>query len=308
MTPEQTAALGPTGLRVGRRLAELRRERGLTLSALAAELQLLKRPIILSALSKIEKGQRRVDADDLVALALALDVSPNMLILPDDDSSSDVALTPGRMMAAAAAWQWARRDTPTVGDAGYDFYISAAHADKHWSEWIAWQLEEAGYQVFLPAWDLAPGMNWTQVLADALTRSKTFIAVISPNYLNSPDCAAEWQGALQADSRRSGIRLFPIRVAHADAPKELSKIQYVDLVGASGEEAKFRLLGAIRAVLSGRARPEKAPEFPGKNSQTGRSPEYPELERGPQGRLAAREVAIWAMHNGSRGKSITYRA
>ena len=65
-------ALGPTGARVGRRLNELRRERGLTLGDLADKLKELGRPILLSALSKIEKGQRRVDVDDLVALALAV--------------------------------------------------------------------------------------------------------------------------------------------------------------------------------------------------------------------------------------------
>ncbi|MBV5337401.1 MAG: toll/interleukin-1 receptor domain-containing protein, partial [Deltaproteobacteria bacterium] len=33
-----------------------------------------------------------------------------------------------------------------------DFFISYTGADKNWAEWIAWQLEEAGYQVVIQAW------------------------------------------------------------------------------------------------------------------------------------------------------------
>src|SRR3954454_23683106 len=40
------------------------------------------RPILASGLGKIESGERRVDVDDLVALAVALDVSPVRLLLP----------------------------------------------------------------------------------------------------------------------------------------------------------------------------------------------------------------------------------
>jgi hypothetical protein len=40
------------------------------------------RPILPSGLSKIEQGQRAVDVDDLVALAIALQVNPNALLLP----------------------------------------------------------------------------------------------------------------------------------------------------------------------------------------------------------------------------------
>jgi hypothetical protein len=57
-----------------------RLRRGFTLGELEEKLRELGRPIPLPALSKIEKGQRRVDVDDLVALALALGVSPNLLL------------------------------------------------------------------------------------------------------------------------------------------------------------------------------------------------------------------------------------
>ena len=106
-------ALGPVGERVAARLKRIRQERGLTLSDLASKLDDLGRPILVSALSKIEKGQRRVDADDLIALALALDVSPNQMLLPPDASmTTTIELTKSMTMDASAAWRWATQDVP----------------------------------------------------------------------------------------------------------------------------------------------------------------------------------------------------
>src|ERR1700685_481655 len=89
--PTRVEALGPTGERLATRLKQLRHERGLTLSGLASKLNDLGRPILVSALSKIEKGQRRVDADDLLALAAALDVSPHELLTVDASANAPEA-------------------------------------------------------------------------------------------------------------------------------------------------------------------------------------------------------------------------
>ncbi|WP_327144366.1 DEAD/DEAH box helicase family protein [Nocardia sp. NBC_01327] len=109
---KQVGAMGPSGLRLGVRLRELRQSHGLTLNQLADRLTELGRPIDLSALAKIEKGQRRVDVDDLVALALALDVSPNWLLLPDSASSNRVEITAAYGTSGTEAWLWALRDQP----------------------------------------------------------------------------------------------------------------------------------------------------------------------------------------------------
>src|ERR1022692_4746752 len=41
-----------------------------------------------------------------------------------------------------------------------DFLLSYNHADRAWAEWIAWQLEQAGYSVVIPTRDFAPGSNF----------------------------------------------------------------------------------------------------------------------------------------------------
>ena len=37
-----------------------------------------------------------------------------------------------------------------------DFFISYNKADRQWAEWIAWELEEAGYTMVLQDWDFRP--------------------------------------------------------------------------------------------------------------------------------------------------------
>ncbi len=46
----------------------------------------LGRPIPPLGLTRIRDGKRRIDVDDLIALALALDVSPAVLLLPLTES------------------------------------------------------------------------------------------------------------------------------------------------------------------------------------------------------------------------------
>jgi transcriptional regulator with XRE-family HTH domain len=95
--------------RVARNVAELRAERGLSVRQLAARLgEVVGHSLAPSAVSKIENGERRVDADDLVALAVALGVTPNRLLL--DRKASDrhpVQLTPRLAFSQNDAWWWA---------------------------------------------------------------------------------------------------------------------------------------------------------------------------------------------------------
>ncbi len=49
-----------------------------------------------------------------------------------------------------------------------DFFISYTRIDRGWAEWIAWQLEEAGYTAVIQAWDFRPGSNFVQEMQGRL--------------------------------------------------------------------------------------------------------------------------------------------
>lgn len=72
--------MGPTGELVAKNLHKLRRWNDISLRDLSRSMGKLGRPISASALQKIEAKVRRVDVDDLVALAAALGVSPSSLL------------------------------------------------------------------------------------------------------------------------------------------------------------------------------------------------------------------------------------
>lgn len=81
---------------------------------LAAALEERDNPIPATGITRIEKGQRRVDADDLVALADSLNVAPLTLLLPPTAGGELVDLTPNRQVTARIAWQWARGERTAV--------------------------------------------------------------------------------------------------------------------------------------------------------------------------------------------------
>lgn len=93
----------------------------MSLRQLEVELASVGHPIALSALSKIENLSRRVDVDDLTAIAMALDVSPLALLIPPTRSHSDEVRLTGADGPAAAIWRWAIGERPlddTLGDRG----------------------------------------------------------------------------------------------------------------------------------------------------------------------------------------------
>lgn len=72
--------IGECGVRVAAEVAAHRQRLGLEQLQLAARLEMAGRPLSASVLGKIEAGARRVDVDDLVALARALEVEPADLL------------------------------------------------------------------------------------------------------------------------------------------------------------------------------------------------------------------------------------
>lgn len=105
------STVGRTGSQVARNLRRFRTFRGITTEALAEQVANRGVPIQASAITKIEKEQRRVSVDELMALAVALNVTPNSLLLPTDvDRDQPVEITGLReseRIAAGYAWHWA---------------------------------------------------------------------------------------------------------------------------------------------------------------------------------------------------------
>jgi transcriptional regulator with XRE-family HTH domain len=230
--------VGPVGSRLAERLFELRKDAGLTQTQLAAKLTLLGRPMLISALSRIEKGQRRVDVDDLVALALALNTSPNHLLLPATAGSDLVELAPTTRVAASSAWRWATRDAPNPPTR--DFFISYAHSDAtDNAEWMASVLRDAGYDVWFDQWELSPGSNLATQIREGIESSVASFVILSPAYANAEWSSRELEMIQQSPLRHS---LIPVRFTDHAVPPAIADIVALNLVGLDLESASERVL------------------------------------------------------------------
>jgi transcriptional regulator with XRE-family HTH domain len=113
--PSSAPVQAATGRTVAANLAHFRKLRGLTYEQLAAILSDRNHSISALALSRVERLQRRVDVDDLVALADALNLSPLALLrqtrpVPPDvieqciaSLKTDYGVT---INASTAEWTW----------------------------------------------------------------------------------------------------------------------------------------------------------------------------------------------------------
>lgn len=110
--PKPKNPIGPTGRRAADTVAALRQDDRLSYKELSDNLRELGRPIPTLGLSRVERCERRIDADDLVALAIALGTTPNRLLLPRTAGRLDVALTSGVEISEQLAWAWAQATAP----------------------------------------------------------------------------------------------------------------------------------------------------------------------------------------------------
>lgn len=142
----------------------------------------------------------------------------------------------------------------------FDFFISYVRQDAQWAEWIAWKLEAAGDRVFLQAWDFRPGENISLNMQKGATQARQTIAVLSPEYLKSDYCSAEWGAAHYPDPTGKQSKLLTVRVKLCEPEGLLKPIAYIDLVGTDEATASKRLLAGAKKQ---RAKPSKKPSFPG---------------------------------------------
>lgn len=145
---EQKNPLGATGRTVASNVRRLREAARLSYAELERRLEDAGRKVPVLGLSSIERERRRVDADDLAALALALEVSPATLLMPDTESGDDTPAVTGAEPGAAAesVWQWLVAEGPlnlrvertersvSIDRAQYDTFRTTARP--RWQRWI----------------------------------------------------------------------------------------------------------------------------------------------------------------------------
>lgn len=103
---------GPTAKTVRENIERGRKSKDLTWAQMSRFLSQRGRPIAPLGLRRIEEGQRRVDVDDLMAIAIVLNVTPYDLLLPPVASTGTVDISGAQQKTSAEVWAWALDNAP----------------------------------------------------------------------------------------------------------------------------------------------------------------------------------------------------
>src|SRR5215469_2759348 len=132
-----------------------------------------------------------------------------------------------------------------------DFFISYTGADRLWAEWIAWQLEDAGYSVIFQK-SFPPGPSFAREMTLALEATNHTLAVLSPDYVDALSMSTGWSEALNVGPSNEERKLIFVRVREMHDLRKSTwlLISYLDLVGLDEQEARKTLLEGISWVSS----------------------------------------------------------
>ncbi|MFM1814283.1 MAG: hypothetical protein RLZ98_978 [Pseudomonadota bacterium] len=123
--------------------------------------------------------------------------------------------------------------------AEHEFFISRAGrhpADVAMARHVGQILEADGHPTFLQDWDMA-NRNFVERMNAALASGSRVIAILTPEYLASKDCEAEWLHALGDNRLNTGGRLIVLRAADVMPEGLLRTIAFWDLTKVAGNDA-----------------------------------------------------------------------
>jgi tetratricopeptide (TPR) repeat protein len=143
-----------------------------------------------------------------------------------------------------------------------DFFVSYTQTDRAWAEWLAWELEAAGYTTVLQAWDMPPGTAFVHAMDQAVQTCRRTVLVLSPAYLRSGMAEAEWRAGFVSDPSGEQRHLLPVQVEPCTPKGLLADRGWIDLTGADEATARALLREGVAAALRGHGRPATRPRFP----------------------------------------------
>ena len=146
------------------------------------------------------------------------------------------------------------------GRAMADFFISLSGKDKAWGDWIAWQLDEAGYKIIYQHWHFQVGEDFLRHMEKAGREADRVLLVLSNHYFDSNFTQAELTQWLYRELAGGKGGLVPVVIGECDLKGSLlGPRAYVDLTGLDEEAARKTLLEGLRQ----RGKPLEPPLFPG---------------------------------------------
>lgn len=143
----------------------------------------------------------------------------------------------------------------------YDIFISYRFTQHDWAETLAHNLVAQGYKVFIDAWELYGGQNFTQIIEQALRSSRCAILIATPEAADSGWVQHEYE--LMYNLKQKGTGFFFVPVVWGKFPD----FPFLDVVHAVdfGDSSEIRYREGFQRLLSAlqQQAPGPAPHFHG---------------------------------------------
>jgi hypothetical protein len=145
--------------------------------------------------------------------------------------------------------------------ATYDVFISYRFTQRDWAEALAHNLVAQGYKVFIDAWELYGGQQFTQAIEQALHESRCALLIATPEAADSGWVQHEYEMMVKLEQQGAGFFFIPVVWGEfPDFPflETLHAVDFGDSSEAQYREAFQRLLAALQKKAPG-----PSPQFDG---------------------------------------------
>ena len=112
--------------------------------------------------------------------------------------------------------------TPSMGSRS--IFVSYSSKDRPFAEGLVGELRDLGVDAWIDQTGIKLGENWDNAIEEALEKSDTFMLLISPSAVKSPNVQDEASIAFSSDKT-----IVPILIKNCDLPMRWKRRQYVDL-------------------------------------------------------------------------------
>jgi len=127
----------------------------------------------------------------------------------------------------------------------WDFFLSYSKEDEAFARWIKALLNQAGFSVFAQFNNMPPGSNFVREMQRGLSESSRLVALLSPAYVKSDHCQAEWAVAYNDDPSGERRKLVPFLIRPTTLPPLAQQIIYRPLVGLSPADVAAAVLESV---------------------------------------------------------------
>jgi TIR domain len=126
-----------------------------------------------------------------------------------------------------------------------DLFLSYSYSDKAFAVWIEGLLKRIKLEIFDPFSEMASAIRSSDEMRSGIMGSPCFAALLSPAYLESEHCQAEWSMASNLATSLGSIKTAAFLIKPAEPSALLKYAPHVSLVGRGSEDAAMAILKAV---------------------------------------------------------------